>query len=645
MEIARSGTVRFLLCVGAPVVSLWSATQWIAIRLGHQPALGAPWLTLHGATLYRPWDLLIWWYRYGRSAPQLFDRAGLICVAGTGAGLVVAAITEACLNKGQPQPTTYGSARWAAPSEIRRAGLHAKGGVLLGVTNEGYLRHQGPEHILAVAPTRSGKGVGLVVPTLLSWTGSALIHDIKGENWRLTSGWRSQFSHCLLFDPTDVRSARFNPLFEIRRGANEIRDVQNVADILVDPDGALERRNHWDKTAHSLLVGAILHVLYEEENKTLAGVATFLADPTRSFKTTLEAMLHANHLGTADEPMVHPVVAATARELLNKAEDERSGVVSTALSCLSLYRDPIVAAVTERCDWRIADLVAAERPTSLYLVVPPSDIARTRSLIRLILNQIGRRVTERLPEPGDPAPRHELLMMLDEFPALGRLDVFETNLAFMAGYGIRAFLIAQSFNQIVKAYGPSSSIVDNCHIRIAFAANDEQTAARVSKALGTSTEQRAMRNHSGPRSSLWLPNVSVSQQEVARPLLTPGEVMQLPANEELVLAAGLQPIRARKLRYYEDANFRRRCLPAPALHHERYADRPAPRAIDWIGRATATGLEEEGRRAPSSEQESPEPVAASPINLVAGRDVADACDIFGLGAARSVDDATRGQRP
>ncbi|TIR82906.1 MAG: conjugal transfer protein TraG, partial [Mesorhizobium sp.] len=143
------------------------------------------------------------------------------------------------------------------------------------------------EHVMAFAPTRSGKGVGLVVPTLLSWTGSAIIHDIKGENWQLTSGWRSKFSYCLLFNPTDPRSARYNPLLEVRKGPDEIRDVQNIADILVDPEGALERRNHWEKTSHSLLVGAILHVLYAEEDKTLARVATFLSDPQRSFAATL----------------------------------------------------------------------------------------------------------------------------------------------------------------------------------------------------------------------------------------------------------------------------------------------------------------------------------------------------------------------
>ena len=130
-----------------------------------------------------------------------------------------------------------------------------------------YLRHDGPEHVLCFAPTRSGKGVGLVVPSLLTWPGSAIVHDIKGENWQLTAGLRARFGRVLLFDPTNAESAAYNPLLEVRRGECEVRDVQNVADILVDPEGALERRNHWEKTSHSLLVGAILHVLYAEERQ------------------------------------------------------------------------------------------------------------------------------------------------------------------------------------------------------------------------------------------------------------------------------------------------------------------------------------------------------------------------------------------
>lgn len=573
-----------MIVVGLIVLAgVWFATQWAAAALAYQPELGAPWLLVAGWPIYAPWSIFPWWYHFDAYAAEIFDEAGAIAAASGMLGCAAAIFGSLWRARQRRNVTTYGSARWAKRRDIVAAGLFANKGVFLGSVDGRYLRHDGPEHIMAFAPTRSGKGVGLVVPTLLGWNGSAVIHDIKGENWELTAGWRGRFSHCLLFNPTDARSAKYNPLLEVRRGANEVRDVQNIADILVDPEGALERRNHWEKTSHALLVGAILHVLYTEDNKTLARVATFLSDPQRPFVATLRQMMTTNHLGTPQAPQVHPVVASAARELLNKSENERSGVLSTAMSFLGLYRDPTVAAVTETSDWRIADLVEGDAPISLYLVVPPSDISRTKPLVRLVLNQIGRRLTEKLHAENAPG-RHRVLMMLDEFPALGRLDFFETSLAFLAGYGVRAFLIAQSLNQIEKAYGEHNAILDNCHVRIAFATNDERTAKRISDALGTATEQRAMRNYAGHRLAPWLAHVMVSRQETARALLTPGEVMQLPASDEIVLVSGSAPVLAKKLRYYADPVFADRVLPAPALTDDVYADRPVARASDWDGR-------------------------------------------------------------
>src|SRR5215813_6691655 len=247
-------------------------------------------------------------------------------------------------------------------------------------------------------------------------------------------------------------------------------------------------------------------------------------------------------------------------EIRNKSENERSGVLSTTMSFLGLYRDPVVAKVTGSSDWRIRDLVDRDRPISLYLVIPPSDIARTKPLMRLVLNQIGRRLTESL---DTDRRRQKLLLMLDEFAALGRLDFFESQLAFMAGYGIRSFLITQSLNQLERAYGPNHAILDNCHIRIAFSTNDERTAKRVSDALGTATEMRAMKNYAGHRLSPWLGHLMVSRQETSRPLLTSGEVMQLSPSEEIVMISGVHPVRARKVRYYEDAQFQSRVLRPP----------------------------------------------------------------------------------
>ena len=539
------------------LVAVWASTQWTAWRLGYQSQLGPPWFELAHVPIYFPPTFFWWWYAFDAYAPSIFVEGACIAASGGFISIGVAIGMSVWRAREAKNVATYGSARWATAGEARRAGLIGPDGVVLGKLGADYLRHEGPEHVLCFAPTRSGKGVGLVVPTLLTWPGSSIVHDIKGENWELTSGFRSRHGRVLLFDPTNAASAAYNPLLEVRRGEWEVRDVQNIADVLVDPEGALERRNHWEKTSHALLVGAILHVLYAGEDKTLAGVAAFLSDPRQPIETTLRAMMTTPHLGKAG---VHPVIASAARELLNKSENERSGVLSTAMSFLGLYRDPVVAQVTRRCDWRIRDLVENEQPTTLYLVVPPSDISRTKPLVRLVLNQIGRRLTEELHPKGR---RHRLLLMLDEFPALGRLDFFESALAFMAGYGLKSFLIAQSLNQIEKAYGPNNAILDNCHVRVCFATNDERTAKRVSDALGTATEIRDARNYAGHRLSPWLGHLMVSRQETARPLLTLGEVMQLPASDELVLVSGCPPIRARKVRYYEDRQLTERLLPLP----------------------------------------------------------------------------------
>ncbi len=555
------------------LITVWAATQWTAWRLGYQPQLGQPWFELwRGVPVYLPPAFFWWWYAYDAYAPRIFIEGACIAASGGFISIAVAIGMSVWRAREAKNVATYGTARWATPREVRAARLLGPAGVVLGRFGREYLRHDGPEHVLCFAPTRSGKGVGLVVPTLLTWPASCIVHDIKGENWELTAGLRARHGRVLLFDPTNPNSAAYNPLLEVRRGAWEVRDVQNVADVLVDPEGSLERRNHWEKTSHALLVGAILHVLYAETDKTLAGVANFLSDPRRPIDTTLHAMMKTAHLGGGP----HPVIASAARELLNKSDNERSGVLSTAMSFLGLYRDPVVAQVTSRCDWRIRDLVEGNRPATLYLVVPPSDISRTKPLVRLILNQIGRRLTEDLHAKGR---RYRLLLMLDEFPALGRLDFFESALAFMAGYGLKSFLIAQSLNQIEKAYGPNNAILDNCHVRVSFATNDERTAKRVSDALGTATELRAMKNYAGHRLSPWLGHLMVSRQETARPLLTPGEVMQLPPDDELVLVSGCPPIRAKKARYFEDRRLTERVFAPPKPQENKPND--VTTSDDW----------------------------------------------------------------
>ncbi len=299
------------------LAGLAGATQYTAAALAYQPRLGPPLTVIAGRPVYEPWAWLGWAYRFEPYAPRIFETASTIAYAGFFGGFALALGLALIRLKRTPASKAYGSARWATTKELQKVSLLGDSGVVLSQTAEArylaspdgkgsvkwtmkrtgrLLRHAGPEHVFCFAPTRSGKGIGLVIPTLLTWNESVLVYDIKKELWAATAGWRRKFSHCWRFEPTAADSVRFNPLLEVRRGSNEIRDAQNIADILVDPEGTSDRRDHWQTTAHTLLVGAILHVLYAEAERSLGGVAAFLSDPARTQLDTLKRMLTTPHL-------------------------------------------------------------------------------------------------------------------------------------------------------------------------------------------------------------------------------------------------------------------------------------------------------------------------------------------------------------
>lgn len=580
---------RFLIFSSLLILTIflsgvWTSTQFAAKWLAYQPQLGPPMFVLKGVPIYFPLKIFIWVFQYHAYAPKIFDKALLFAFAGSILGVCVA-IGLALLRAKKPKElTSHGTARWADHDDLKRAKLLEGKGIVLGVSNEGeYLRHDGPEPVLVYAPTRAGKGVSIIVPTLLTWPHSVIVTDIKGENWGITSGFRKHGlkNITMKFDPTanDGTSVRFNPLAEIRLKTDfEVRDVQNIVDMIIDPQGT-GNLDHWEKTGHALLVGAILHVLYSHEySPTLAGVAALLSDPKRDFTYTLLTMRQFNHLKNVEDRNVfkniygsdsetHPVVSHAAQALFNKDEKERSGVLSTALSFLELYQDPVIARNTACSEFSITDLMNHEKPVSLYLVIPSSDILRVTALTRIILNLIVTRLTEKMEfENGRPVAsyEHRLLLLLDEFPAFGKLDNFEKQLAFVAGYGIKPLLIVQSLNQLFKTYGDNNSIIDNCHVRTVFTPNTDETAERVSRMLGQRTELVQSQSYSGHRLNPWLTNASYSTQEIGRALMTPDEVMVLPYDEEIVFVTGFSPIKANKLVYYEDDNFTSRLKPVPA---------------------------------------------------------------------------------
>lgn len=591
----------FGACLLLATLISWLCTELVAVELGSLADLGTPLLALGRLKIYAPSDWLGWYGRWHRldhpAVRHAFNLATALAWLGAAAVVALYQYRNRSFRQqlARQSENLHGSAHWASAAEVRGTGLLGSGsGVYVGGWKDPrtgqlrYLRHDGPEHIMAFAPTRSGKGVGLVLPTLLSWPHSAVIYDIKGENWALTAGWRQQGANNLVikFDPTaaDGSSARFNPLMEVRLGTHrEVADTQNIITMVVDPEGK-GLKDHWQKSAQALLVGVALHILYAETNKSLNGIISFLSDPARDVRNTMKRMLDTHHVETIPAPgaapttMCHPVVAAAARDMLNKADEELSSVLSTAIAFLTLYRDPVVAHNTSACDFRIAGLMNSDQPVSLYFVVPPSDKDRLRPLLRLILNQLVRGLTERMEFKDGrsvAAYKHRLLLMLDEFPSLGKLDIFEESLAFIAGYGLKAYLIIQDISQLHTAYGKDESIFSNCHVRVAYAPNKVETAELLSKMAGTTTIVK--RSHSisggtlGGKSS-----VSSSTQETQRPLLTADEAMRLPAarkdaagnvlesGDMLIFTAGHAPIYGKQILYFLDPTFSARAqIPAP----------------------------------------------------------------------------------
>ncbi|WP_142850703.1 type IV secretory system conjugative DNA transfer family protein [Telmatospirillum sp. J64-1] len=492
----------------------------------------------------------------------------------------------------------HGSARWAKKSDAKATGLLEGKGVVVGgwqgLFGTKTLRHDGPEHVMAFAPTRSGKGVSLILPTLLTWTESVFVLDIKGENFALSAGWRASLGHRILkFEPTAQEgSVRFNPLAEIRLGdGREIADCQNIAAMVIDPDGK-GLKDYWAKEGWSWLSVILLHVLYriqrdegrtasfEDVNNFVSGI-TAEDEGEDNFTELLDDMIAFEH----GVEHVDKEVRRGATRMKMKAPQERSGVHSSAITELALYADPIIARNTATSDFRLADLMEGDKPVAFYLVVAPSNIDRLRPLTRIIVNLMMRRLTERMEFEGGRSVasyKNRLLLMLDEFTSIGKLEIFERALAFIAGYGLKAFIIVQDISQLQQAYGRDESIMSNCHVRVAFAPNKIETAKVLSDMAGRTTVIQKRSTRSGRRGEIG--SVNESLHETGRPLLTPDECMRLRLigsrkrwfglfgkkvavpGEALTFVAGAPPIRGRQALYFQDKELRRRAaIPAPIM--------------------------------------------------------------------------------
>lgn len=615
----------------AIVVLNSACTQYVASALNYHPLLGQPLLGI----LYEPFDWWRWMSRFYNFAPTAYNYAFVMFAF----GILVILLTFVVVvglkaRSSRKHEGLHGTAHFATEDDIKKMGLLPRGdkpgtGVYCGAYHDPengkthYLRHDGPEHILALAPTRSGKGVGLVIPTLLSWPHSCLVLDRKGENYAMTSGWRKKHAKnvVLRFDPAKPGAGcRWNPLAEIQFGTRfQVSDAQSIALMVVDSDGKGIESDHFRSAAYELISGLMLHALYKQEligrvpclqdiAHMLTGVGDFAAPDTendladdpegdpRALVGLFEEM-RAVRLNNNDpaEREAQMIIVGVGTRMVNTPSRELGSIISTANNSLSLYRDPIVGENTAFSDFKIADLMDHENPVTLYYVSTPKTSKRLVPLTRLLVTMVSLNLADEMEFDNGRAKtahKHRLLLLLDEFPTLGRIDVFEEALAYIAGYGIKAYLITQDVNQLYKAYTTQESIVSNCHIRIAYAPNKQDTAEWMSKMAGETTIIEENITTSGARFGFTLGQVSRSFQETKRPLMTPDEIMRLPgpvkdedgekileAGDMLIFVAGNPAIHGRQILYFQDPVFAKRSRIPPVktdvIHIEKAKATPA----------------------------------------------------------------------
>jgi type IV secretion system protein VirD4 len=422
-----------------------------------------------------------------------------------GAGLIgmgAAAWRTARKRRARPNTTIHGDARFMDWKELKKTGLlNNKGGVYLGSWRDKrgvahYLRDNSDRHVIIFAPTRSGKSVGPLAMTLLSWPESVVINDIKGELWELSAQWRHWHAGNRIYrwEPAALHgSSAFNFLDEVRLDTpHDVADAQNIAQGWIDHRGlGSDELDHWRKISLSLLAGCILHVLYRERAKkrsaSLADVATALSGAEGLPNALWEEMRDNRHL----QGQPHPLVTAEGNGQIGRSDRERSSVWSTIKSFLAVFSDPILAQNISRSDFKLSDIADAQRPISIYIVTAGTDSERLRSVTRLFVTMVRHHLMS-APLVFEnnrqlPAHKYSTLMAIDELPDLGRIEVIEGLLAKGAGYRIKCLLSCQALEQLADTYGANNSIVGNCHIRIACTPNDLPTAEWISKMCGRHT--------------------------------------------------------------------------------------------------------------------------------------------------------------
>lgn len=443
----------------------------------------------------------------------------------------------------------HGNSRWASVADLKKMGLRSKHGVLLGRLQKKFLIADGYQHILLFAPTGSGKGVGFVIPNLLFWRDSVIVHDIKLENYELTSGWRKQNlkQKVFLWNPADPDgiSHCYNPMDWISQKPGQmVDDVQKICNFL------LPEQEFWQNEARALLTGVMLYLV------SCPGTVRTLGEVVRTLRNDDVVYNLAVVLDTVGK-QIHPVAYMNIASYLQKPDKERGSVTSTANSSLELWANPLIDSTTATSDFNLHEFKTT--PHTCYVGLTPDNISRLKPLMNMFYQQAAAFFTARLPQVHE---KHGVLMMMDEFPTLGKMEQFLAGIAYFRGYRVRLFLIIQDTEQLKGIYEESgmNSFLSNSTYRITFAANNMETANLISQLLGNKTVTQISYNK--PKYLDLNPGArSLHVSEVQRALLLPQEVITMPRDEQIILIESQPPVKSKKILYFKEKFFTKRILP------------------------------------------------------------------------------------
>lgn len=495
-----------------------------------------------------PFTLYQYWYHYGDE--KLVQKWLYIASAISLAILISPVIFF--LSPGKR--SLFGDARFASRLEVNKAGLLGEKGIIVGQFAGNYLMFGGSQHVIMSAPTRSGKGVGIVVPNLLTWPDSVVVLDIKQENHAITSGYRSKHGQpCYLFNPaaSDYRTHCYNPLFYLSEDPNfRIDDVQKIGNMLFPDQAGTDVI--WTATPRSLFMGIVL-MLVETPGK-LVTLGQVLRESLADGDGAAYFRQIVNDRIEAANPLSGACVRALKSYISIASDNTRAGVMTSFRSRLELWMNPLVDAATSSNSFDLRD-VRKDRMT-IYLGVTPDNLDRMAPLLNLFFQQLIDLNTRELPE-RNPALKVQCLLLPDEFTAMGKIACLSKGISYIAGYGLRMLPIIQSPAQLVEVYGKDAAqtFTTNHAAQIIFPpkASEISTAKDISEWLGYQTVKGT--SESKGKGFFTKKSESQSTSDQRRALLLPQEITSLGKETQLVVIEDCPPILAKKIRYYQDPVF------------------------------------------------------------------------------------------